>query len=284
MKALPILLSAVLVGSLPVARASAQTADQSWYAYSDLTFTCTNKNKSGCDAHPSNSFSPIGTHRENFIPGVPASEKDKYTYTQVLDPGKEQCGQVGWSTNHMGWVPQGNAQVLTKWKENHSGVSCKVVGKKVKEVVKPVWMLLYSRDGKPYAAGLYADEAGRPMTSAGNQSFTNTNSAPWMGHAVCENAQKFYGEGSIGPAGRMVNGQGFVTLSSTGEQVPATSFMVSYVKDSYFGGFKKSEWRPPVCEVLRADLRYAPKYQEKYAHVEVKTETQSGSNLVRVDY
>jgi hypothetical protein len=284
MKALPLLLSAALVGSLPVAAVAAQPADQTWYAYSDLTFTCTNKDKSGCDAHPSNSFSPIGTHRPNFIPGVPSEDKSKYTYTEVLDPGKQQCNQVGWSTNHMGWVPQGNAQVLTKWKENHSGVACKLVGKKVKEVVKPVWMLVYSRDGKPYASGLYADEAGKPMTSAGNPSFTSTNGAPWMGHAICENAQQFYGETAIGPAGRMVNGQGFVTLTSTGERVPATSFMVNYVKTSYFGGFKKSEWRSPVCEVVRADLRYAPKFQEKFAHVEVKTDSPSGSNLVRVDY
>jgi hypothetical protein len=283
MKALPLLLSAALLGSLPVA-AVAQTLDQAWFAYSDLTFTCTGKDKSGCASHPSNSFSPFGTHRENFIPGVPQSEREKYTYTQVLNPGKEQCGQVGWSTNHMGWVPQGNAQVLTKWKENHSGVACKVVGKQIKNVVKPVWMLTYSRDGKPYASGLYADEAGKPMDYAGNPSFTSTNSTPWMGHAICENADKFYGETSIGPAGRMVNGQGYMTLTATGERVPATSFMVNYVKTSYFGGFKKSEWRSPVCEVIRADLRYAPMFQEKFAKVEVKTETPSGSTLVRQDY
>jgi hypothetical protein len=282
MKALPLLLSAALLGSLPVA-AVAQTPDQAWFTYSNLTFTCSGKDKSGCASHPSNSFSPFGTHRQNFIPGVPESEKEKYTYTQVLNPGQNQCGQVGWSTNHMGWVPQGNAQVLTKWKENHSGVACKVVGKQVKEVVKPVWMLTYSRGGKPYASGLYADEAGKPMAYAGNPSFTSTNGAPWMGHAICENADKFYGETSIGPAGRMVNGQGFVTLV-TGERVPATSFMVNYVKTSYFGGQKKSEWRTPVCEVIRADLRYAPKFQEKFAKVEVKTETPSGSTLVRQDY
>lgn len=283
MKVLPVILSLTVAGTFPASVLASQPTGNEWAVSSDLVFTCSSSNQSGCQPHPAEAYSPSGTHRPNFIPKLPSEEEGKYSYTQVVDPGKNQCGRVGWSSKHIGWVPQGNAQVLTKWKENHSGIACQVVGKKIKSVDKPVWMLAYTREGVTYATGLYTAEGARPMTSAGVQAFTSVHSSPWMGHALCENAEKYYGETALGPVGRMVNGHGFLTLS-TGERVPVTSFMVSYVKTHYFGNSKRSEWRKPICEVLRADLRYAPKYQDKYAKVDVKVDTHSGSTLVRQDY
>ena len=283
MKVLPLILSAALVGSVPAVAQATEQPNLQWAMTSNLEFTCSSKDRSGCDSHPAQSYNQLGTHRPGFLPDVPADEKAKYTFTQVLNPGKEECSRVGWQSNRMGWVPKGNAEVLTKWKENHSGIACRLVGKKTKDVVKPVWMLAFSRGGTTYATGLYAADEAKPMISAGVQAFTSAYSAPWMAHAICENADKFYGESALGPAGRMVNGHGFATLP-TGERVPMTSFMVSYVKDTYLLGYKQSQWRTPVCEVLRLDLRYAPKYQNQYAKEEVKVQTQSGSTLVHQEY
>ena len=120
--------------------------------------------------------------------------------------------------------------------------------------------------------------------------FSNALSSPWMANAICENPEKFYGETALGPAGRMVNGHGYATLS-TGERVPITSFMVNYQKQTWvptgirnFRQPGKPQWRQPICEVVRYDLRYAPKFQEKYKQVKVNKDNPSGAKLVRQDY
>lgn len=280
MKVLPLALAAVISATAAPLGVKAESGAL-WHGYANLEFVCAGNKMEGCPSHPANSYNPYGTHRPTFLPDVSNEEKGLYTYTKVLNPGKEVCGRVGWQTNHIGWVPQGNGQVLTKWKEDHSGISCKTVGKVTQATKKPVWMLVYSRDGKFVADGLYADGEGRPMAQTGHPQFTNTNSAPWMGHAVCENAREFYGETSIGPAGRMVNGHGYATLV-TGERVPATSFMVNYVKRDTRTGV--SSWRSPVCEVVRLDLREAPKFQKQFASVTTDEHRPSGSTLVKQDY
>lgn len=275
MKVLPLALAALVTGTAVPFAAKAQE-DTSWYGYANLEFTCKQSSKEGCPSHPANSYNPIFTHRQSFLLDTPDSEKSKYTYEKTLNAGKDVCGKVGWQTNHMGWVPQGNAQVLTKWRENHSGTACKRVGEVTQTVKKPVWMLAYSRGGKPVASGLYADGEGMPMAKAGHPQFTNHNSSPWMGHAVCENPERVYGTSSLGPVGRMVNGHGYATLS-TGERVPATSFMVSYVD-------LNKKWLTPMCEVVRFDLRYAPEFQNKYASVTTTEHKPSGSTLIQKDY
>jgi hypothetical protein len=275
MKVLPLALAALVAGTAVPFAAKAET-DTTWYSYANLEFTCAATKKEGCPAHPANAYNPFFTHRQSFLLDTPDSEKSKYTFERTVNAGKEVCGKVGWQTNHMGWVPQGNAQVLTKWKENHSGTSCKRVGEIIQTVKKPVWMLAYSRNGKPVASALYADGDGMPMAKAGNSQFTSHNMSPWMGHEVCQNPKSVYGTSSLGPVGRMVNGHGYATLV-TGERVPATSFMVSYVD-------LNKKWLPPLCEVVRFDLRYAPEFQNKFAAVTTRDNTPSGSTLVHQDY
>lgn len=275
MKVLPLLLAALVSGATVPRVAKAET-NNTWVGYSNLDLICKTSNQAGCASHPANSYNPIYTHRPSFLLSTPDSEKSKYTYEKVLSEGKDVCGKVGWQTNHMGWVPQGDAQVLTKWKEDHSGTACKRVGKVTQKVTKPVWMLAYSRGGAPVASALYSDGSGMPMSKAGNSKFTSQNISPWMGHEVCENASKFYGTTALGPAGRMVSGHGYATLS-TGERVPVTTFMVSYVD-------RHKKWRQPICEVARFDLRYAPEFQNKYASAVTEEYRPSGSTLVQQDY
>ena len=286
MKALSLLALPVLLAGNPVL-----AADTSWAGYTNLELTCSKDKTEGCTSHPAQAWNPYWTHRPSLLPDVADDEKGSFEFTRVTNAGKEVCENVGWQTKHMGWVPQGNGQVLTKWSENHSGVGCKTVGKTLQEVKKPVWLTVFTRNSKAVAAGLYTEKSLNPILKAGAEGFGKGSDL----HQVCKYDKNLYGGKGTDNWGRMVTGHGYATLE-TGERVPATTFGIigfytafgKYLDDRPGGRFKGRESStqalPPICEVVRLDLRYAPKYQAKYTHTETKVENPSGSTLVHQHY
>lgn len=293
LKFLPFALAASLVGTPAVA------ADYSWAKTSNLEWVCNLKTQEKCQGHEANSYSPIATNRPQFLAAAPTEEAQKFNYTHVINPGRQECQGVEWQTKHMGWVPQGNAQVLTKWTENHSGTGCRTVGKVLETVKKPTWMLIFVRDGKVAGVSTYAGNERQPLAVYGNPDHFGTKYTDFNAACLVPPQETVtYPDGSrLVPSDRwdrVVGAHGYVNVA-TGERVPVTELFLAnrgtYIRNTRGMGvgqqvalFKKdraanvTRWLKPACHVYRLDLRYAPEFMEKYT-VRTQEVEKPGSGL-----